>query len=129
MGVNRNVSLLFYFWLEVAVYHASTDLLPMYLIVLNIRTKYARNFYVSIIIYISLRISKLPRIFSNHISCSYSHFSFVSVRYTDPMSITVIPNIVNDMISVIVSRAEKFAAKSKLRSFTRRELCFCVRRG
>ena len=64
MEVNRNVGLVFYFWLEVAAYHASTDILPMYLMVLNIRTKYVLNFYVSIIIYISLRISKLPRIIS-----------------------------------------------------------------
>jgi len=27
------------------------------------------------------------------------------VRYTDPMSVTVIPDIVNELMSVIVSRA------------------------
>ena len=41
------------------------------------------------------------------------------------MSVTVIPDIVNDMISVIVSRAEKFAAKSKLRFFIYRDGALC----
>ena len=61
MGVNRNVSLLFYFWLEVAVYHASTDLLPMYLMVLNIRTKYVLNFFCVNNHITLVMISKLPR--------------------------------------------------------------------
>jgi len=66
VGVNRNVGLVFYVWLEVGAYHASTEMLPMYLMVLSIRTKYVLNFYVLINIFtgISLRISKLPRIIS-----------------------------------------------------------------
>ena len=50
VGANRNVGLVFCVWLEVAAYHASNDMLSMYLMVLNIRTKYVPNFYVSIII-------------------------------------------------------------------------------
>ena len=67
MGVNRNVGLVFYVWLEMAAYYVSTDMTPMYLMVLNIRTKYVLNFYVSINIYtgLSLRISKLPQIISH----------------------------------------------------------------
>ena len=64
MGVNRNVGLVFYVWLEMAAYHASTDMLPIYLMELSIRTKYVLNFYLSINIYISLRIYKLPRVIS-----------------------------------------------------------------
>ena len=52
---------------------------------------------------------------SNHISSSYSHFSFVRVIYKDPMSVTVIPDIVNDIISVIVSRAENETSTSTSR--------------
>ena len=64
--MNRNVDLIIYVWLEVGAYHASTEMLPMYIMVLSIRTKYVLNFYVLINIYtgISLRISKLPRIIS-----------------------------------------------------------------
>ena len=65
MGVNRNVVGIFS-RLEVGAYHASTEMLPMYLMVLSIRTKYVLNFYVTKKIFtgISLRISKLPRIIS-----------------------------------------------------------------
>ena len=64
--MNRNVGLVFYVWLEVGIYHASTEMLAMYLMVLSIRTKYVLNFYVSIIIFtgVLLRIAKLPRIVS-----------------------------------------------------------------
>ena len=48
--MNRYVDLVIYVWLEVGTYHASTDILLMYLMVLGIRTKYALNFYMSIII-------------------------------------------------------------------------------
>ena len=116
-----NVGLVCYVWLEVVAYHASTEMIPIYLMILSIRTKYVLNFYVLINIYtgISLRISKLPQIISRaRILLSYSWAWY-----------TVILDIVNDMISVIVSRAEKFAAKSKLRSFICREICFRVRRG
>ena len=62
--MNRNVGLVFYGWLEVGGYHASTKMIPIYLMVLTIQTKYVLNFYVSINIYtgLSLRISKLPQI-------------------------------------------------------------------
>ena len=46
-GVNRDVVGIFSL-LEVGIYHASTEIPPMYLMVLTIRTKYALNFYVSI---------------------------------------------------------------------------------
>ena len=39
----------------------------------------------------------------------------MNVRYTDPMSVTVILDIVNDMISVIVSRAENETSTSTSR--------------
>ena len=63
--MNRDVVGIFSL-LEVGAYHASTKMLPMYLMVLVIRTKYVLNFYVLINIFtgISLRISKLPRIIS-----------------------------------------------------------------
>ena len=111
MGVYRNeIS-----WVEVVAYHAFTNRLAMYLIELNIcgkycqtkysyilRTKYVLNFFMSINIYI---IDDLCA-FSNQISCSYHNSSFVSVRCIDSMSVTVILDIVNDTISVIISRAE-----------------------
>ena len=45
--MNRNVDLVIYVWLEVGVYHASTEMLHMYLMVLSVRTKYVLNFYVT----------------------------------------------------------------------------------
>ena len=64
--MNRNVGLVFYVWLEMGRYYASTEMLPVYRMVLTIRTNYVLNFYVSINIFtnILLRISKLPRIIS-----------------------------------------------------------------
>ena len=63
--MNRDVDDIFSLY-EVGAYHASTEIPPMYLIVITIRTKYVLNFYVTKNIFtgISLRISKLPRIIS-----------------------------------------------------------------
>ena len=72
----------------------------------KIRT--VRNFYVSINIYFVYDLCSS----SNYISYSYSHFSFVSVSYTYLISGTVISDIVNDMISVIVSHAENDTSTS-----------------
>ena len=47
MELNRDVAG-FLSLLEVGIYHASTEMLPMYLMVIAIRTKYVLNFYVSI---------------------------------------------------------------------------------
>ena len=61
--MNRDVDDMFSLY-EVGAYHASTEMLTMYLMVITIRTKYVLNFYVSINKYFSFRISKLPRIIS-----------------------------------------------------------------
>ena len=74
MGVNRNVVGIFS-RLEVGAYHASTEILHMYLMVLSLQTKYVLNFYVTKNIFtgISLCIAKLPRIISRaHILISHS---------------------------------------------------------
>ena len=83
--VNRNVVSIFS-WLEVGIYHASTEIPPMYLMVLTIRTKYVLNLYVSINIFtsISLRISKLPRIISRAgilIYFLFDHSSWSNKKY------------------------------------------------
>ena len=84
-----------------------------------LRTKYVLNFYISINIYF------VDDLFSssNHISCSYHHFSFVSVIYTYTF-LTLIWYIVNDMISVIVSHAENKTSTSTSRLFQSVQVSF-----
>ena len=110
-GMNRNVGLVFYIWLEVGAYHASTDMLPMYLMVLHIRTKYVVQFNGSINIYISFRISKLPRIISR-VRILISHSCFANIvscdRYIDDWSFFSLNN--HTPLALVVGSFDLFDA-------------------